>query len=48
VQLLLNRYVRNFYENPYVHELVEVPNVGHSGCGMFQSDAFKEAALTVL
>jgi len=39
------QFVRLFYSNGTVHELVSVPGVGHSGCGMFQSDAFASAAL---
>merc|ERR1711865_492267 len=47
------QYVREFYSpvrrrtsvRVKVHDLVSVPGVGHSGCGMFQSPEFAAAAL---
>jgi hypothetical protein len=41
-----SQYVnRVVYKKP-VHALMSVPYVGHSGCGMFQSAAFAESALS--
>ena len=46
------QYVNIFYTGRGVdlgdrHQLLSVPGVGHSGCGMFQSPAFASAALLV-
>lgn len=40
------QHVRLFYNDTNVHNLVSVPGVGHSGCGMFQSARFAAIALT--
>jgi len=43
------KYVQVFYdqgEAAETHHLMSVPNVGHSGCGMFQSAEFAAQALT--
>ena len=44
-----SQYVQLFYdqgEATLTHKLMSVPDVGHSGCGMFQSAQFAAAALT--
>ena len=40
-----SQHVNGYYEEP-VHTLLSVPFVGHSGCGMFQSEEFAAAALS--
>jgi hypothetical protein len=42
-----SQYVHYFYGEGHAvnHKLTEVPYVGHSGCGMFQSSQFASAAL---
>ena len=41
------QFVRLFYDDDDAHSLVSVPNVGHSGCGIFQSPEFARAARLV-
>lgn len=46
-----SQYVQAFYdqgEAAQTHKLMSVPDVGHSGCGMFQSSEFAAGALTRL
>jgi len=46
-----SQYVQAFYdqgEAAQTHKLMSVPDVGHSGCGMFQSPEFAAGALTRL
>jgi len=38
------RFVDAYYHGEHAHALLPVPNVGHSGCGMFQSPQFLRAA----
>lgn len=40
-----SQYVNNVVYKKHVHNLMEVPYVGHSGCGMFQSITFANSAL---
>ena len=43
------QHVQAYYEQgeaAQTHTLMSVPYVGHSGCGMFQSRAFADGALT--